>query len=247
MPAPGQQAAVVTMELDDDALPRPRGRDLQAAPAAVPRGQLLRRHAAGQPERPLDRRRPHLPDQPDLVLGPARPGADHAAGRCPRRPADVPRTSSATRSPSTAARRASASSTGPRRRRSSTPPQVNQAVLGTPARRPHRADPRPRSGRPRARQQRAGAAGPGHQLPRLLRLVRGRGRGAWARRSRCFPTSLRSAKPAFANLNARLPGAARVRARGAPRRALDAGDAAPPRLRSSSRCGCWSRSASCAG
>ena len=42
----GEQAAVVTMELTEDALPLHSDAHLQAAPAAVPRGQLLRRPGA---------------------------------------------------------------------------------------------------------------------------------------------------------------------------------------------------------
>ena len=54
-----QGGAVVTMELDDDGAAAEGGRDLQAAPAPVPRGQPVRRRHARQPGRAGGRPRRH--------------------------------------------------------------------------------------------------------------------------------------------------------------------------------------------
>ncbi len=88
--APPQEAAVVTMELERGRPAPARGRDLQAPPAPLPRGQLLRRCQPREPERGRDRRRPHLPGQPDGLLGPARPDPHHPPGRRSQRPAGLP-------------------------------------------------------------------------------------------------------------------------------------------------------------
>ena len=103
------------------------------------------------------------------------------------------------------------------------------------------------------RPQRADAEGPGHQLPHLLRLVRRRGRRARRRRSRSCRTSSRPRDPAFANLNRSFPAAARVRSRGAARRRVDARDARgrdpvhhPAPRSSSPRTSCAASSPTCA-
>ena len=64
----------------------PRGRPGRDPPAHLPRGQLLPRRQAGQPERPRARRRRHDPGHPDLDRGPARPDPDLAPGARPREP-----------------------------------------------------------------------------------------------------------------------------------------------------------------
>ena len=73
--------AVVTMEIDDDRAAAARGRDGEDPPAHLPRGQLLRRPAAGHAGRARARRRRHDQGHADRDAGPARPGADRAAVR----------------------------------------------------------------------------------------------------------------------------------------------------------------------
>ena len=124
--------------------------------------------------------------------------------------------------------------------------QVNQAVLGT--------EPGDLSGLIRsldrvvrgARPQRGDAAEPGHQLPRLLRLVRGRGRGPRAGDRGAARTRSRRRAGVREPERARSRRCARSRARRCPGVALDPGDAArgdPVRGPDPRR---WSPSASCA-
>ena len=68
----------------------PPGRDAAAAPAPLPRGQPVRRPAPGQPRRARAAQRLGGPAEPDLELGPVRPGPHLAAGARPAGPADLP-------------------------------------------------------------------------------------------------------------------------------------------------------------
>ena len=82
----GTDAAVVTMEINDNGPADPQGRDGQDPPAHLPRGQLLRRPQAGHAGGADARRRRHDHGHPDGDAGPARPGADLAAERHARGP-----------------------------------------------------------------------------------------------------------------------------------------------------------------
>ena len=64
-------------------------RDVRDPPAHVPGGQLLRRRQPGHAVGPDGARRPHVPGPAGRRAGPARPGADLAAGRHPPQPADL--------------------------------------------------------------------------------------------------------------------------------------------------------------
>ncbi len=126
------------------------GRDLPAPPAAVPRGQPVRRRQAGQPGAPEADDGHIFPLEQTLGLGPARPGADHAPGGRPRRTCRSSSTSSATRSTSTAAPRASRSSTAPRRGAFKYTVAGERGAARHRAARPLGPDPQPRPGRRRA-------------------------------------------------------------------------------------------------
>ena len=78
--------AKVTFTVDYEGLPIHDDATDHDPPAPVPRGQLLPRPPAGQPERTRPARRRRHPGQPDGDRRPARPGADRAAGARPQEP-----------------------------------------------------------------------------------------------------------------------------------------------------------------
>ena len=236
------------MELNDDAPADPRGRDVQAAPAPLPRGQPASSTCSpGSPTPPEVDDGPHVPDQPDLDLGPARPGADHAAGGRPRRPPDLPEAVRRRARSSTAAPRASASSTGPRPAPTSTRPRSTRRC-SAPSRRPRGPRPQPRlassAGSTRTRPALQdlvtnlrivtgsfAAAGPGARAQAIARAARA-ARGRPGRRS---PTSTPSFPPLRAFAREALPG---VRSTPGDARRRDAVHRPAARR--------WSRSRSCA-
>ena len=87
----GTDEAVVTMEIKKSGAADPRGRDRQDPPAHLPRGQLLRRPAAGHAVVPEARGRRRHQGHADGDPGAARPGADRAAERHPPGPPRRPR------------------------------------------------------------------------------------------------------------------------------------------------------------
>ena len=92
-----RRPSVVTMELNDDALPLHEDATFKLRPRLFLEGNYFVDVSPGEPERGGRRGRRDVPDQPDVLLGPARPGADDAAGRRPRRTSRSSSTSSATR------------------------------------------------------------------------------------------------------------------------------------------------------
>ena len=74
----------VTMTLTDEGQPIHDGRDRDDPFADLPRGELLRRPAAGHAQRAADRRRRHARRHADRHAGAARPAADRAPNRRPR-------------------------------------------------------------------------------------------------------------------------------------------------------------------
>ena len=220
------------MELTDEARPIHSDATMKLRPRLFLEGNYFVDLRPGQPERRRGRGRAHLPDQPDLLLGPARPGADDAPGRRPRRPADVPRP---VRQRADQVRRRR----GLPRALQELAPRVQVHLAGqrgaarNPAGGPAGRDPRPRRGGPRARtatrpRSRAWSrnfatvsgsfapAGPGTR----------RGDSGAARRARGGAAGVRQPQRL-------VPGGPRVRPRGAARRALDARDPRRRRRRSS--------------
>ena len=179
---------------------------MQLRPRLFLEGNLFVDLRPGQPERRRSRRRLHDPDRPDLGLGPARPGADHAAVGRPQQPAGLPE------GVRRRARSKYGGAEGFRELYRTSPRAYKYTAAGQPgaarhrAARPLRRDPQLRQRGPRARRPQRGAAqGPGHQLPHRRRLVRLRGPGARAARSSSCRSVLDAGKPAFANLNAAFP------------------------------------------
>ncbi len=235
----------MTMELDEDALPLHEDATFKLRPRLFLEGNYFVDLHPGSPNAPETSEDHTFPInqtsysvQLDQVL-------TTLQGDVRDRPPDVPQPARQRARQGRRRRRASTSSTAPRRPACKYTSQVNEALLGTPARRPRGRDPRARPRRPRARAQRGHASEPGHQLPHLLRLVRRRGPGAGpgdrgaAEHARGGPAGVREPER-------RLPAAPRVRARGAARRALDARRRSARRRRSSSRFARWSPSPSCA-
>ena len=201
----GQAAAVVTMELDEDASAAPRGRDLQAAPAPVPRGQLLRRRAAREPERPRDAEGHTFPVnqtsysvQLDQVLttlqGDVRadlqtlPRPVRQRARQVRRRRGLPRAL-----PDLGAGRASTRPRSTRRVLGTQPGDLSGVINGLD--RVVRG-PRPQRGRAAETWSPTSGSSRARSRPRTSRS---------ARRSRSSRTRSRRRSPAFANLNAAFP------------------------------------------
>ena len=235
------------MELNDERCPLHEDATLQAAAAALPRGQLLRRHPARQPERRRGRpRRPPIPlDQTsssvqlDQVL-------TTLQSRRPRGPADVPRR---VRRRARHLRRRR----GPRELYRTSPPafsytaQVNEAVPRHRAGRPRRPGPQPRPRRPR----RSTAT---RRSSRTWSPTSAIVTGSFAAEDEALEQAIERApdtlaarrSPALAKLNARCPPLRAFAREALPGVRRQPGDAATPRTRSSRSSARWSPKTSCA-
>ena len=169
-------ATVVTMELEESALPLHTDATMKLRPRLFLEGNLFVDLQPGSPNAPGGRRRPRVPGRADRRGGPARPGPDHAPGRRPDRPPDPARP---VRQRVRQARRRG----GPARAVPVLAWRVPLHVAGergaprTGAARPLRPDREPGLHGRGARAQRGRAPGPGHEPADRARLVRGRERG----------------------------------------------------------------------
>ena len=83
---PGTTAAIVTMEIQDKGLPIHTDATMKIRPRIFLEGNFFVDVKPGTPSAPHARRQRHDPDHADRDAGPARPGADLAAGGLARRP-----------------------------------------------------------------------------------------------------------------------------------------------------------------
>ena len=232
---PGEQAAVVTMELNEDALPLHEDATFKLRPRLFLEGNYFVDVQPGSPNAPEIAEDHTFPVNQTVLLGAARPGADHAPGRRPHRPADLPRP---------VRQRA-----GQARRRRGLPralphlgagrkftSQVNEAVLGTRAR---TTSPALISGLDRVVRGLGRNEGALQDLVTNLRIFSGSFAAEDAALGQAIeelPDTLEAARPGVREPQRRLPAAARVRPRGAARRRARRPRRSTRRPRSSTRC-----------